>query len=216
MERFPILYTFRRCPYAMRARMAMTVSGVAFAWREVLLRDKPEAMVEASPKATVPVLVLPDGSVIDESIDVMLWALSESDPEGWLPDDPIARKDAYALIERNDGPFKRHLDRYKYATRYEDADPEADRAAGYAILEDLNTRLERTAYLSGDRLGLTDIAIFPFIRQFRIADPGWFDATPLARLKSWLMARMESELFSTIMVKQKPWVPGDLEWVCGR
>ena len=213
---FPVLYTFRRCPYAMRARMALTVSGVAFAWREVLLKDKPEAMLEASAKTTVPVLVLPDGAVIDESLDVMLWALSENDPDGWLPEDVASRMDAYGLIERNDGPFKRHLDRYKYATRYEDADPENDRSAGYEVLKDLNARLENRSFLAGERLGLADIAIFPFIRQFRIADPKWFDAQPIKALQSWLTARMESDLFATIMVKQQPWVPGDPEWVCGR
>lgn len=209
----PILYTFRRCPYAMRARMALTVAGVAFAWREVELKDKPDEMIEASAKASVPVLVLPDGAVIDESLDIMLWALSENDPEGWLPEDTASRMDAYGLIARNDGEFKHHLDRYKYASRYDDADPQADRVACMAVLEDLDARLARSPCLSGARLGLADIAIFPFIRQFRIADPEWFDAQPLGPLQSWLTARMESALFATIMAKQKPWTPGDVDSV---
>ena len=128
-----ILYTFRRCPYAMRARMALAVADIPFAWREVLLRDKPQDMLEASPKGTVPVLITREGAVVAESIDVMMWALVQNDPEGWLPVDDVERITAETLIEENDGPFKRHLDRYKYATRYEDADPKADRAAGFAF-----------------------------------------------------------------------------------
>ena len=135
------LYSFRRCPYAMRARMALLVSGTAYAHREVLLRDKPAAMLAASPKGTVPVLVLADGTVIDESIDIMRWALAQNDPEDWL-----ARADA-ELVALFDGAFKHHLDRYKYAGRY-DADPLAHRAAGLAMLAELDTRLADLEYLA--------------------------------------------------------------------
>ena len=136
----PILYSFRRCPYAMRARMALLVSGVPFELREVLLRDKPAAMVAASPKATVPVLVLEDGAVIDESLDIMRWALRRHDPEDWLAGDDAA------LIARFDDRFKHHLDRYKYPDRHR-ADPSEHRAAGLALLGELERRLATSANL---------------------------------------------------------------------
>ena len=203
----PILYTFRRCPYAMRGRMALARAGVRFEWREILLRNKPAAMLEASPKGTVPVMVLPDGLVIDESLDVMLWALAQNDPENWLPDNAEDRQVVFDLIARNDGPFKQNLDRYKYSMRYEDADKEGERTAGYEVIKDLNSRLESTGFLVGDKLGLTDIAVFPFIRQFRIADPEWFDTQDIPAVHKWLKTRMESELFLSIMPKQPLWTP---------
>ena len=209
----PILYTFRRCPYAMRARMALAVSGVKLAWREVLLRDKPAQMLKVSEKGTVPVLLLSDGVVIDESLDIMLWALSQNDPDQWLPEDGASRIDQVDLIKRNDGPFKVNLDRYKYANRYKDIDSEEHRSKGFEVLSDLNERLSRASFLAGSRLGLADIAIFPFIRQFRIADPNWFDQQSLDYLQSWLMARMGSSLFETIMMKRAPWVAGDEEFL---
>ncbi len=208
-EGLPIVYTFRRCPYAMRARMALHASGVAFEWREIVLRDKPQAMLAASAKGTVPVLILPTGAVIDESLDIVLWALSENDPLDLLPDNSIDRKTTYDLIADNDGPFKQALDRYKYATRYEDADPILERDKGEVVLNSLNERLEKTEFLVGERLGLADIAIFPFIRQFRIADREWFDAQPYDALKLWLNARMASNLFTDIMIKRAPWKPDD-------
>ncbi len=214
MSSFPILYTFRRCPYAMRARMALTVSGATFAWREVLLRDKPEEMLEVSPKGTVPVLVLPDGdTVIDESLDVMLWALGQGDPQGWLPLESDAQQDQMALIARNDGPYKQHLDRYKYATRYEDVDATAERDSGFAILMDLDSRLARQSWLSGKTVGLADYAIFPFVRQFRIASIDWFDEQDAPHLQQWLARLMGSDLFDQIMTKQSPWVPGDRDYL---
>ena len=198
MPETPILYSFRRCPYAMRARMAIAVSGTAVRLREVLLKDKPEEMLAASAKGTVPVLI-DGGRVIDESLDVMLWALAKNDPEGWL-----SCKDD-ALIAENDGPFKHHLDRYKYSTRYEGADAEEHRTAGLAFLEKLDARLTDSDYLHGAERGFSDIAIFPFVRQFRIADKEWFDAAPIPNVQQWLKTLMDSALFKSVMEKYPLW-----------
>lgn len=195
----PILYSFRRCPYAMRARMALIASEIACEIREVKLRDKPEAMLIASPKGTVPVLVLPDDKVIDESIDIMRWALAQNDPEDWLAGDDVA------LIATNDGVFKHHLDRYKYADRHA-ADPAEHRAMGLAILRDLEARLT-AGYLCGDSRSLADIAIMPFVRQFAETDRTWFDAQALPRLQRWLADLRASSLFEAAMVRREPW-PG--------
>lgn len=194
-----ILYSFRRCPYAMRARMALSSSGMEYEHREVVLRDKPPEMLEVSPKGTVPVLVTPTGTVIEESLDIMRHALAMKDPEGWLErDDP-------ELVAANDGPFKHHLDRYKYATRYSDVDPEEHRSAALDILRQLDARLAKDAYLCGARRGLADIAIFPFIRQFANADRTWFDAQSLPRLQDWLERLITSELFTGVMAKHAQW-----------
>ena len=194
MTQTPILYSFRRCPYAMRARMALHVADRPVRLREVVLRDKPEEMITASPKATVPVLV--DGDdVVDESIAVMRWALSQSDPENWLAsaDDE--------LIATNDTDFKHHLDRYKYSTRYENVDATTHREAGAAFLKTLNQRLQSTPFLNGQQRSFVDIAIFPFVRQFRIADNKWFDAMEMPALQSWLAGLMGSALFTSVMKK---------------
>lgn len=193
----PILYSFRRCPYAMRARMALLVSGIACEIREVMLRRKPPDLLTASPKATVPVLVLPDGTVIDQSIDIMRWALRRNDPENWLAGDD---KD---LIETNDGAFKHHLDRYKYAVRH-DSDPIEHRAAALAILDELERRLKGSAYLCGDRRTLVDIAIMPFVRQFAETDRGWFDAQSLPCVQRWLAGLRASSLFEAVMLRREP------------
>lgn len=205
----PILYSFRRCPYAMRARMALWAAGITVELREVKLADKPPELVEASPKATVPVLVLPDGTVIDESIAVMRWALSQNDPEGWLAGDDAA------LIARNDGPFKHHLDRYKYPTRYE-PDGIDHRAEGLAILKDLDARLTDGEQLRGAKRTLADIALFPFIRQFANTDRVWFDAQDLPNLRRWLEGHLASELFAAVMPRFDRWQAGDTPIAFGR
>ena len=168
----PILYTFRRCPYAMRARMALYKSEQACAVREVLLRDKPAEMLAQSAKGTVPVLVLTDGTVFDESLDIMRWALNRCDPENWLSPAHGTPDEVLALISRNDGPFKDHLDRYKYSTRYQDTDPIVHREQGVQFLEILNGRLAASTFLFGDHISLADIAIFPFVRQFAKSGSG--------------------------------------------
>lgn len=235
MTDLPILYSFRRCPYAMRGRMAIAVSGTPVRLREILLRDKPEEMLEASPKGTVPVVVTGD-QVIDESLDVMRWALEQNDPEGWLE-----TEDKAGLIEECDGPFKHHLDRYKYSTRYEGADAEEHRSEGFRFLQKLEAQLQdasilrdasilhpeggrsprregrridapqdedvqrENGYLYGNARTLADIAIFPFVRQFRIADMEWFDAAPVPNVQRWLKSLMESDLFQSVMKKYPLW-----------
>ncbi|MGB3739331.1 MAG: glutathione S-transferase [Pontixanthobacter sp.] len=199
----PILYSFRRCPYAMRARMALHINGTKVETREVVLRDKPAAMLEASPKGTVPVLVLPGDTVVDESIDIMRWALARNDPEDWLAGDD---RD---LIARIDGPFKHHLDRYKYETRY-DSDSEAHRKDAHAILKDLDAQLAGSAFLRGEGRSMADVATFPFIRQFANADREWFDACDLPHLQRWLAGLLASDLFAAIMAKRPRWQPGSM------
>lgn len=198
----PVLYSFRRCPYAMRARLALAVSGTRCELREVKLSAKPAAMLAASPKGTVPVLVLPDGEVIDESLDIMRRVLASRDPEGWLAhDDP-------ALVAANDGPFKHDLDRYKYPERY-GVDALAHRASGLAFLHELDARLAGAGQLCGPVRGLADTAIMPFVRQFAAVDRDWFDAQPLRHLQAWLAGHLASGLFAAIMMRFAPWSPGD-------
>lgn len=198
----PILYSFRRCPYAMRARLALIASATPCFIREIKLSAKPAEMVKISPKATVPVLALADGRVIDESLDIMRWALGQNDPHRWL------ERDDAALIAANDGPFKHHLDRYKYPQRHA-SDPAEHRAAGLALLGALEQRLGQTANLGGDATGLTDAALFPFVRQFAEVDRLWFDAQPLPGLQCWLDQHLASPLFAAVMIRFKPWQPGD-------
>jgi len=201
----PILYSFRRCPYAMRARLALQVSGVAYEHREVVLKSKPASMLALSPKGTVPVLCLPDEArVIDQSLDIMLWALAQNDPMHWLPHgDALAQ--ALQDIGFNDGPFKQHLDRYKYPQRSGLASGVADRDLGAQWLVQLDARLQQQAFLSGARWGLTDAALAPFIRQFAHTDPAWFAAQPWPHLIGWLTAFEGSEAFAQTMAKHPAW-----------
>jgi glutathione S-transferase len=198
----PVLYSFRRCPYAMRARLALAVSHTRYELREVRLSAKPAAMLAASPKGSVPVLNLTDGIVIDESLDIMRWALGVSDPEAWLA------RDNPALIATNDGPFKHDLDRYKYPDRY-GSDPAAHRHSGLAFLREIDGILAGADHLCGPTRGLTDAAIMPFVRQFAAVDSCWFDAQPLPGLKRWLAGHLASDLFSAVMVRVTPWLPSD-------
>lgn len=186
----------------MRARLALAVSGVPVELREVKLSAKPAPMLEASPKGTVPVLVLPDGTVIDESLDVMHWALTLNDPEHWL------KRTDTALIDRNDGAFKHHLDRYKYPERHGSEAP-AHRASGLAILQDLDAQLAEHGQLCGPNRGLADMALMPFVRQFAAVDPAWFASQPLPHLQRWLADHAGSALFGAVMTKFAPWHEGD-------
>jgi len=199
----PILYSYRRCPYAMRARMALQYAGVEVVIREISFRDKPKHLLEISPKATVPVLVLADGTVIDESIDIMHWALNQRDVDGWLDIDLTA---ANQLIEANDGSFKKALDAYKYADRYPEKTQQEHRADGEVFLQQLESRLSENKGLFGKLPTLADIAIFPFIRQFKGVDSQWFEAAPYPQLNAWLMALIESALFVSIMQKHPTYI----------
>jgi glutathione S-transferase len=203
MTDLPILYSFRRCPYAMRARMAIVVSGAKVELREVVLRDKPIELIEASAKPTVPVLALSDGEVIDESLDIMSWALLQNDPENWLAGDDAV------LTEQNDGPFKAALDRYKYPHRYGLENGAQHRDVGLSILRRLDARLGEHSFLAGDAPGLTDVAIFPFVRQFAATDQIWFDAQSLPKVQSWLAGQVASDLFASIMTRYPQWKTGD-------
>jgi len=208
MSTEPILFSFRRCPYAMRARMALLASKTPVRLREVVLRDKPQEMIDVSPKATVPVLVLEDGKVLEESLDIMNWALDQRDPEGWLCGNT---GEAAALVAEADSDFKHHLDRYKYPNRYDDVDPLEHREAGLAFLKKLDARLAADGQLSGPEPTLADFAIFPFVRQFANHDRGWFDAQPLRALHGWLEGHLASEIFATAMAKYPQWKSGDQE-----
>lgn len=205
--RLPVLYSFRRCPYAMRARMALVASGIRVELREVVLRDKPEALREVSPKATVPVLVLPDGAVIDESLEIMLWALRQNDPTGWLAPRGGSLGGMLELIGQNDTGFKYHLDRYKYPQRYPDEQAEAHREEASAFVDALEARLSGSPWLFGTEAALADIAIAPFIRQFAGADEDWFAAQAWPGVRAWLAAVTGSTLFARAMHRYSPWQP---------
>lgn len=203
----PILYSFRRCPYAIRARMSLCYAQVKVELREVVFRNKPQAMLDASSKGTVPTLVLEDGCVIDESKDIMYWALAQQGADTWLVDSQRAEIDA--LFEGNDGAFKAHLDHYKYADRYPEFSAGVYRKRGEAFLQNLEQRLQQSAYLLGDKMCLADVAIFPFIRQFAMVDKAWFDQSDYKQLQYWLQGFLESELFTTVMSKYPAWQKGD-------
>ena len=206
----PILYSFRRCPYAIRARLAIKASGVQVALREVVLRDKPAELLQASSKATVPVLQLPDGRVLEQSLDIMRWALEQHDPHEWLR--PQEQEEALALIALNDGPFKQALDGYKYASRHPDRPMHAwrDEAVG-VMLAPLNARLADRPFLLRDTASLADMAIVPFIRQFAAVEPDWFDNAPFAPLQAWMHRIVSSGMFQSVMAKFTPWQAGKTE-----
>ncbi len=202
----PILYSFRRCPYAMRARMALKYSGLTIELREIELKNKPQSMINASPKGTVPVLILEDGTVIDESLDIMLYALKQNDPDGWLDCDMVK---ANQLIYNNDDDFKYHLDRYKYPERYDNFDDIDHKNTAETTLEILNNLLIKSDFLLSSAPCVADIALFPFIRQFAHVDKTWFYEAPYKALQRWLDHHLESSLFKSIMIKHTPWQEGD-------
>ena len=205
MKVHPILYSFRRCPYAMRARLAIKVSGVEVELREVVLKDKPKEMLDCSPKATVPVLQLEDGAVIDESRDIIAWALAINDPENWLLRDDLAVEEINQLIDINDNSFKGHLDHYKYADRFPEKTETYYRKQGEVFLQMLDSKLNKSVYLMGNHISVLDIALFPFIRQFAYVDINWFEKSNYKKLNVWLNRFIESELFNSVMKKYPQW-----------
>jgi len=202
----PVLYSFRRCPYAIRARMAICYAGIPVELREILLKNKPSSMLAVSPKGTVPVLVLPDGRVLDESCDVMYWALAVHDPDNWM--DPAKSHEVSRLIAENDGSFKTHLDHYKYADRYPEQTPADYRVEGEVFLQTLETCLQQQPFLLGHQPGFADVAIFPFVRQFSLVDPDWFSSAPYPGLRYWLNHWLECPLFAAVMEKYPVWQDG--------
>ena len=207
-----ILYSYRRCPYAMRARMALRYANIQVEIREISLRDKPASMLQASPKGTVPVLVLQNGTVLEESLHIMRWALQQHDADDWqLLAQPEKQLEITALIAENDGAFKQTLDRYKYPDRHPEQPQEAYRAQGELFLQQLEQRLSAQhlnaqPFLLATHLSLADVAIFPFIRQFAAVDSNWFGNSPYSKLRTWLNALLESELFLGVMQKHPAWV----------
>lgn len=202
----PVLYSFRRCPYAMRARMALLQAGQVVQLREVALRAKPQALLDVSPAATVPVLVLSD-RVLTHSLDIMVWAWQSDDSGGWLARSNTP--DNHALVAANDGAFKHALDRYKYAERF----PEHPRShyaqdAMQCLLAPLEQRLAQHPFLGGTTPCLTDLAVLPFVRQFAAVDAAAWDALPLPATRRWLSGWLAHPLFTRAMVKQPLWVPG--------
>ena len=205
----PILYSFRRCPYAIRARMTLAYADIPVEHREVLLRDKPTAMLKASEKGTVPILVLPGGSVIDESYAIMRWALDQRDPDQWWQDNLAAETDA--LVKDNDFEFKVHLDHYKYADRFPQQPASYYRQQAEKFLLNLEQKLAQNRYLLGDQMTFSDVAVFPFIRQFAFVDKAWFDQAPYPRLQAWLQSFLDAVLFTSTMRKYPLWQEGEID-----
>jgi glutathione S-transferase len=203
----PLLFSYRRCPYAMRARMALLLASISFEIYEIVLRDKPAELLALSPKGTVPVLQLADGTVLEESLDIMQWALAAQDLQGcWSR---AQTPDNRGLLAANDGPFKHHLDRYKYPHRFAEPGPATHRAqAVSALLLALEHRLSQSRYLGGDLPCATDVAIFPFVRQFAAVETAWFSEQPLPAVQAWLAGWLGSDLFAACMVKPQPAATG--------
>ena len=200
MNRLPVLYSFRRCPYAIRARMTLRYAGVPVAIHEVALRQKPAALLIASPKGTVPVLITPQGEVIDQSLDIMHWALRQNDPDDWLGAGPADETRRWFAL--NDDTFKPLLDSYKYAGRYPECTPiEHRRCALAAMIQPMEAQLQKTPWLLGPHISVADVALFPFVRQFSGVDKAWFDEQPLPALQTWLHTWLSSPLFNAVMEK---------------
>ena len=198
----PILYSFRRCPYAMRARLALLEANQKVEIREILLKEKPVEFLQASPSSTVPCLLI-DDKIIDESLDIMTWALNKNDPGNFLDMPDLG----YDLINENDGPFKLALDKTKYHSRYPDETPKSNREKASSFIHKLENILEGS-FLFGEDPKLADIAVLPFIRQFALVDKIWFDQQPWQKVVVWLNLFLESKRFTDIQQKYVPWKSG--------
>ena len=203
----PRLYSFRRCPYAMRARLALLFAELPVELREIVLKNKPSQMLAISPKGTVPVLQLPEGKVIQESREIMVWALEHNDKQGLL--DAKLIKQANDLLDKNDHEFKHWLDHYKYADRYPEMSQAEYQERGEVFLQSLEALLNKNAYLLGDSISIADIGIMPFVRQFAHVDRDVFYGLPYPKLQSWLQDWLEHPLFKQAMTKFDPWQEGD-------
>jgi glutathione S-transferase len=200
MMTLPVLYSFLRCPYAIRARMVLLYAGISYELREVSIKNKPLEMLVISPKGTTPVLQLGDGRILEESLDIMYWALAQNDPDGWLQFTQEQLELGQKLIALNDSEFKQILDRYKYYVRF--TEPQSTyRSQAEPFLQRLNQLLQTHQFLLGDRPSVADVAIFPFIRQFAHVDLQWFDNSPHQALVTWLNFYKSSPLFLGVMSK---------------
>ncbi len=203
-----ILYSFRRCPYCMRAHMGLKNAGLKVELREIDLKEMPEQLLQLSSKATVPVLILPDKSIIDESWDILKWALAQKDPDNWLGENKQFLLDTEMLIETNDFSFKNDLDHYKYADRFPEHGEEHYRRACEEFIEELEEMLIENNTLLADQLTIADIAVFPFVRQFSLVDKSWFDQSPYQNIQQWLEYLINTELFQHVFQKQDLWEEG--------
>jgi glutathione S-transferase len=202
-----ILYSFRRCPYAIRARMALAYAGIVCELREVSLRCKPAEMLAISPKGTTPVLQLANGCILEESLDIMYWATQQNEPEGWAEFEDTSLRMRQKLIAINDLEFKQNLDRYKYFQRFPEAPQEVYRCQAEVYLQTLESLLQQHQFLLYDRLSIADVAIFPFVRQFAHVDLEWFESAPYKYLQQWLSWHEASQLFQHVMQKHEVWQP---------
>jgi len=205
----PVLYSFRRCPYCMRAHMALKYAGIKAELREVDLKALPEELMDATENNTVPVLVIDRENVMDESWDIVKWALSQNDPDNWLGENSQYLLDAEILIETNDFSFKPDLDHYKYADRHPEHAEEYYREQCEEFIEELEEMLAEHAFLLADELSLADIGIFPFVRQFSLVDQDWFLKSPYPKVQQWLTGMIDSELFKDVFQKHELWKAGD-------
>ncbi len=206
-NKYPILYTFRRCPYAMRARLAIKVSEIFVEIREIKLKDKPLEFLNLSPKGTVPVLVTSSGKILEESLDIINWALNINDPQKWLAKGQLSQNQINQLLENLENEFKPSLDKYKYPNRFESVDKYFHRDQNLSFLRYLDDLLKKNKALNCSHLSLVDYAIFPFIRQFRNVDSEWFDSLNFNFLKKWLFELIDSNDFLSIMIKYEKWEP---------
>lgn len=201
----PVLYTFRRCPYCMRAHMALKKSGIKVELREVKLSDMPTEALTVSAKATVPLLVFADGTFLDESWDIVKWALQQNDPDLWMGKDNEFLLDTEMLVETNDFSFKEDLDHYKYADRYPEKTQQQYREACEEYIEELEELLDEHVYLLSDDISVADISVFSFVRQFSMVDEAWFEQAPYPKVRAWLHKIVDTELFQIIFRKHKLW-----------
>ena len=208
--KYPILYTFRRCPYAMRARFAIRSSKIMVELREIKLKEKPSEFLKSSPKGTVPVLITKSGKVLEESLDIINWALNINDPHKWLAKGRLEKKEIKNLLDDFEIIFKTNLDKYKYPNRFSGVNRYLYRDKNLCLLEKLNFYLKNNKSLNCEHFTLLDYAIFPFVRQFRNVDQDWFDKLNFSLLNSWIDQIIDSEDFSSIMKKFRKWEPNDL------
>ncbi|CAN6960330.1 MULTISPECIES: glutathione S-transferase [Psychrobacter] len=201
------LYSFRRCPYAMRARLGILFAELQVELREITLKNKPMQMLAISPKATVPVLQLADGRVIEESREIMEWVLEQQDPQRLLDSEVLQQ--ANALIDKNDNEFKHWLDRYKYADRHPEMTQEEYRQRGEVFLQVLEELLTKNPYLLGDSITIADIGVMPFVRQFAHVDRDVFYDLPYPNLQRWLQDWLAHPSFLQAMKKYQPWQEED-------